>query len=274
MKRAGQFLVDDVRRVFELPWTEMVSRLESFRGFGATMGRFYLVFLAALIAAMPAVLLSSDRDHVLGYVAASQLLVNLSWLIIAWAGSALVGVTIVSVISEQRFSAVQTAVGSSVARIATWTGRLGLPFLLGSVVAWVFGLTGDEGNPASILRSIAVLQVAMLLISLTAMVTIESVRVVFRAAEGLPWTLRIVCSVGFPFVGWLAARRVWHLEPTSVRVFESIAPASLAGVDRGAYGAALSEVLFEVPWGVGLAAFFLIAGTLTTAWVIRTRRRP
>jgi hypothetical protein len=272
MKRVGRFLMDDIRSVFELPWMRIASRFESFRGFIGLIGRLYLAFLAVLIASVPAVLLNSDRDHVLGYVAASQLLVNLSWLIVAWAGSALVGVMIVSLVSELRFSVVQAAVGSSVARIATWTGRLGLPFLLGSVVAWVFGLAGDGGSPASILRSIAVLQVAMLLVSLTTMITIESVRVVFRAAEGLPWTFRIPCAVCFPFVGWLAARRVWHLEPTAIRVFESIAPARIAGIDRGLYGSALPEVLLQVPWGVGLGVFLLIAVVLTISWARRSRR--
>lgn len=126
MKRVGRFLMDDIRGVLELPWMRIASRFESFRGFIGLIGRLYLAFLAVLIASVPAVLLNSDRDHVLGYVAASQLLVNLSWLIVAWAGSALVGVMIVSVVSELRFSVVQAAVGSSVARIATWTGRLGL----------------------------------------------------------------------------------------------------------------------------------------------------
>jgi len=269
-------LSKELRAVQALPWRRFPAALESFPIYLASVAVASMIYSVVFASFIPALFIAHDPRHVLGYFLAAQLLVQLAWVIVGWFAAVTAGAIVVAVLAERPLIGAVPALGASLARIATWTGRLAMPVLLGSVVAWVFpSPTGALGQfeDGSILRQLAILQVGMLLLTLTIVVAVEGVGVLFRSSEGLPWSLRTLISVGFPLAGWTIARRICLQYPTDERVFTSIAPTTFGGWDRAEVIQGARGSYLHVPFVAGAITAILILTVLILSDRISRRNR-
>lgn len=273
MKQLRESVAAEFRAVRSLPWGKFEAGVSSLKVSFIALLLLYFVAVVVIVLLFPAALISNDSSHVLSYVVAAQLLVHLAWAILAWFCAVSLGVSFVSVLANRPIRVAVSAFGHSIARITTWTGRLSMPVLLGSVALWVLGqntsLTGRDVEPGSILRRIALVQLGMLLFSLLCLISFEAVRVVHEAAEELPVSVRLGAAVMIPVGGWGLARHFRHFYPMVEQTFRSIVPATFSGIEKDVLVSEIRSVSFSGSIGLGVLIAASIAASLH---ILRARR--
>ncbi|MBT2502252.1 hypothetical protein [Curtobacterium sp. ISL-83] len=263
LRDVQQACLRDIRAARELPWGLFSAVFDSFG--------LYLLALLLLVGALaiasvfllPSYLISSDSKHVLAYFIAPVVLVALGWGIFAWSLAASVGSLVVAVLGRQATRSVVQGIGASLARITTWTGRITMPVLLASLGGWTLGIgLPAHTEPVSVIRNVAVLQLAMLFLSLTFVVCFEAVHVVWRQSDGLPWSVRVPAAGAFAFAAWMIARRCWRLRPSVETLLNSIVPAQLNEVDHAEIVRVFAAQSPDVPWVFGVVFVGVILGAL------------